>query len=1130
MAGGAPNMDQFELYFKRADVDQDGRVSGSEAVSFFQASGLPKPVLAQIWTIADQNRTGYLGRVEFYNYLKLVTVAQSKRDLTPDIVKAALYGPASAKIPAPQINIGALAAPQSNLNVGPPTPQMVGSGPAASQGIGIRGSQSYSPQQSQVMRSPHSPLPNTTFQSQHGVPGGGMMLTSRPSGSTLSVQPRPGVSSQLPGTPLDVFGLASSGSTLPAQPRPQGPTSLLQNAAPKPNGPNLSASVPGAKDSSSPVAGNGFASNSAFGDTFSAAPSQAKTNSVVTAPSASGLPVSPPNIPPSGGTQLPNKPSQPFHSNVSHPPTASQNQQMHSTFRPNQQVPVQNSSALPVRAENFPSSQSSQPWPKMSQSSVQKYTKVFMEVDTDKDGKITGEQARNLFLSWRLPREILKQVWDLSDQDNDSMLSQKEFCIALYLMERFREGRPLPKVLPASIFEGTPLPVSGQAPATYGAPLWRPPPGIPQAQGATVPRQVTPAAARPPRPVPVPIPETDEDMQPRQRKHTVPVLEKHLVDQLSTDEQKSLNSKFQDATEADKKVGELEKEILEAKQKIEFYRNKMQEIVLYKSRCDSRLNEITERVSTDKKEVESLSKKYEDKYKQAGDVASKLTIEEATFRDIQEKKMELYRAIVKLEQDGKPEDIQARADRIQADLEEQVKSLNERCKMYGLRGKPTSLVELPFGWQPGIQDGAADWDEHWDKFEDEGFTFVKELTLDVQNVIAPPKPKSLPLQNKSTFRDNGSTTVSASDANHKPEKLTVAEDKTPDNESTEQKKDSSGKTPPDSPASRNAAETPPKIFQDVSVEKNTGEDNSPHAIKTQSKHLDTQTGDKAFDEAGWGTFDTHYDSDANWDFNATKSKDIDQESKHENSFFDSSDGWGLNPIRTEVPKKAVFDSVPGTPAYSYAGSPPGDSLFQNRGPFSSAFADSVPSTPAYSYAGSPRGSFQQPFASVFADSVPSTPMFATDSPRRFSDGTEDHSFSNNFSRFDSFSSSTATHDGGLFPPRDSFGRFDSFRSTAQDSEYDQGFSQPQSVARFDSIRSSADSDFGHSLFQPQESFSRFDSMRSTTESSDFNHGFPSFDDADPFGSSDPFRSHDPFKTAVESETPRRDSVDGWKAF
>jgi hypothetical protein len=24
------------------------------------------------------------------------------------------------------------------------------------------------------------------------------------------------------------------------------------------------------------------------------------------------------------------------------------------------------------------------------------------------------------------------------------------------------------------------------------------------------------------------------------------------------------------------------------------------------------------------------------------------------------------------------------------------------------------------GWQPGIQEGAATWDEDWDKFEDEG--------------------------------------------------------------------------------------------------------------------------------------------------------------------------------------------------------------------------------------------------------------------------------------------------------------------------------------------------------------------------------------------------------------------------
>ncbi|GJT60274.1 NB-ARC domains-containing protein [Tanacetum coccineum] len=51
-------------------------------------------------------------------------------------------------------------------------------------------------------------------------------------------------------------------------------------------------------------------------------------------------------------------------------------------------------------------------WPKMKRAGVNKYMKVFMEVDSDGDGKIP---ARSLFLSWRLPREILKQVLDFPE-------------------------------------------------------------------------------------------------------------------------------------------------------------------------------------------------------------------------------------------------------------------------------------------------------------------------------------------------------------------------------------------------------------------------------------------------------------------------------------------------------------------------------------------------------------------------------------------------------------------------------------------------------------------------------------------------------------------------------------------
>ena len=68
--------------------------------------------------------------------------------------------------------------------------------------------------------------------------------------------------------------------------------------------------------------------------------------------------------------------------------------------------------------------------------------------------------------------EVLKQVWDLSDQDNDSNLSLREFCVALYLMERFREGRPIPAVLPSNvIFDVSNL---VQPTANYSNAAWRP--------------------------------------------------------------------------------------------------------------------------------------------------------------------------------------------------------------------------------------------------------------------------------------------------------------------------------------------------------------------------------------------------------------------------------------------------------------------------------------------------------------------------------------------------------------------------------------------------------------------------------------------------------------------------------
>ncbi|GFY87726.1 calcium-binding EF hand family protein [Actinidia rufa] len=426
-------------------------------------------------------------------------------NLPQTLLRRHIYGPASAKIPAPQINFAATAASPSNPTAGTAVPPVSGVAPASSQNIGVRGPQ--------VLLQ----LLILWVQNISTDWLGGRTVVSA-AGVTAQV-PNMGIT---PSTTQDAFGMTAPGITTSAQPRPNETTGLLQPSAPKPNDPTFPSSHMGANYSKSlAISGNGFTSDSVFGDVFSVTKPQSKQDTPSAASSASNFLVASAMVPTSTGPQP----------TVKSKPTWIFTECICSTI---------------CGVGNAVTGLSQVLWPRMTQSDVQKYTKVFVEVDRDRDGKITGAEALNLFLSWRLPREVLKQVWDLSDQDNDSMLSLREFCIALYLMERYREGRPLPKTLPSSImFDETMLPASGQPAAACAT--WGLPPGLQQAR-------VMPGAqpARPPNQVSVPL--AEEAMQPAQQKSKVPVLEKHIVNQLSEEEQNSLNSKFLEATEANKKV------------------------------------------------------------------------------------------------------------------------------------------------------------------------------------------------------------------------------------------------------------------------------------------------------------------------------------------------------------------------------------------------------------------------------------------------------------------------------------------------------------------------------------------------------------------------------------------------
>ncbi|CAK9220864.1 unnamed protein product [Sphagnum troendelagicum] len=732
-------MELFDSYFHRADLDKDGRISGAEAVAFFQGAGLPQVTLAKIWQSADQGRTGFLSRPEFYNALKLVTVAQAGRDITPEMVRAALTGPAAAQIPAPRINTPVPAAatglgqpspapsPQPGFTGGQPTP------PPSSQG---GGGQVHQPPSSYGGFGGGQPVPPP------GSAGAVGTQATGPSGSrggfaggqqTPSPSPQ-GVGGQTPQVPGSrSFGAPparqlTSQNSLSRYPPSAGqlqvaPTGFSQT-------PGYGQPAPGGQQTR-PSLGSLFTTNSSYlaPKTSTLAPARLWSSSPGVSSVPNSLPTSTAISTPSTGaaTTMPKQPQ-------TLPSTAFQGP----GFQAGKDV-----------SAGFNSNPSRAPWPKMTQNDIQRYTRVFSKEDTDKDGKITGEQARELFLSWKLPRGVLKQVWDLSDHDNDGMLSQWEFCTALYLMERHREGRPMPAVLPPGIpldnwqavgKSGSQISIGAQPPAPgVGAVLQSvPAPQMPLQSPPTVPEAVAPEAT-----------------SPAPYKSRAPALEAHLLNQLGPDEQEMLKTKLKAAEEADKKVYELDLEILDYKEKTEMYRTKLQEVILFKSRCDNRLNEVIERAAADKREVDALATKYDRKFKTTGEVTSQFQAEESAFRDIQEKKMQIYHTIAKLDKGGDAKVLQTHIDSISQHLDDLRKLLNDRARRFGVRPKAPVPSDVPFGWQGSGQENAEDWDEDWDKFDDEGFSTVQGIMDETTGGSLPKGVLSAPWGDGESLFDDG---------------------------------------------------------------------------------------------------------------------------------------------------------------------------------------------------------------------------------------------------------------------------------------------------------------------------------------------------------------------------------------
>lgn len=173
-----------------------------------------------------------------------------------------------------------------------------------------------------------------------------------------------------------------------------------------------------------------------------------------------------------------------------------------------------------------------------------KYDATFAQADSNGDGFVDGKDAVPLLAQSGLPRDVLRQVWVLSDVDKDGRLDHDEFTIAVHLVACLaKRGLPLPSSLPEALVPAGKRAVLGlpplPAPATRRASAmggFSPAPSTASSGGLSIddafggmvdlPKAPAPApapvSAPPPTPIITPVPVVVVEPTPAPRRVSAP--------------------------------------------------------------------------------------------------------------------------------------------------------------------------------------------------------------------------------------------------------------------------------------------------------------------------------------------------------------------------------------------------------------------------------------------------------------------------------------------------------------------------------------------------------------------------------------------------------------------------------
>lgn len=76
-----------------------------------------------------------------------------------------------------------------------------------------------------------------------------------------------------------------------------------------------------------------------------------------------------------------------------------------------------------------------------------RYDGIFASSDADRDGLVSGPEIKDIFIKSGIPQMCLAQIWALCDTHQSGKLTSEQFALAMWLVERKKNGIEPPNVL-----------------------------------------------------------------------------------------------------------------------------------------------------------------------------------------------------------------------------------------------------------------------------------------------------------------------------------------------------------------------------------------------------------------------------------------------------------------------------------------------------------------------------------------------------------------------------------------------------------------------------------------------------------------------------------------------------------